>query len=372
VVAVVGAILILPFVLEFEAIARGPGIVRDRENLSDFLVHHAEIFGTLLWALLVLYIRRLGDARHPERVIVWGTAAALVAIFLLAEIDLAGAGIVAGLLAIAAGALLSRRIRGSERAVWLLVAGGLVCILLPELIYVRDEFDKGVFLRMNTIFKMQYSAYALLAVAAGVLVGHGARRLPRPAGAIWWLGLIVLTALGLTYTAVGSYARKAAFAGPVTLDGRGWLAATAPGDIGAIDWLRANAPGDAVVLESVGDDYSAFGHARISTYTGLQTVLGWAGHELQYRHDAGNRREEVKAIYTATDPAAAKALLDRYAVRYVVVGPLERADFGDARVVRSLGRKVFDRDGTVVYELPSATGGAAPGDESPPPVLDRR
>jgi YYY domain-containing protein len=369
-VVVVGVLLILPFLLEFETIARGPGILHRREDLSDFLVHHAGIFGTLLWALLVLYVRRLGDARHPERVIVWGTAAALVAIFLLAEVDLAGAGIVAGLLAVAVGALLSRRIRGSERAVWLLVAGGLICILLPELIYVRDEFDKGTFLRMNTIFKMQYSAYALLAVAAGVLVGHGARRLPRPAGAVWWLGLIVLTALGLTYTVGGSYARKAGFAGPVTLDGRGWLAATAPGDIAAIDWLRANAPGDAVVLEAVGDDYSAFGHARISTYTGLQTVLGWAGHELQYRHPVDNRREDVKAIYTGTDPAAVKALLDRYAVGYVVVGPLERADYGDARTVGSLGRKVLDREGTVVYELPSAPGrGPA---EPPPPVLDRR
>ena len=80
-----------------------------------------------------------------------------------------------------------------------------------------------------------------------------------------------------------------------------WLRPTAPGDPGAIDWLRANTPGDAVVLEAFGDDYSAFGHARISTFTGRPTVLGWAGHELQWQHDPGGRADDVRTLYTTDD-----------------------------------------------------------------------
>jgi hypothetical protein len=36
-----------------------------------------------------------------------------------------------------------------------------------------------------------------------------------------------------------------------------------------------------------------------------------------------------------------------------VVGPIERADYGDAGLAKwdQLGRRVFDRDGTTVWEL---------------------
>jgi uncharacterized membrane protein len=107
------------------------------------------------------------------------------------------------------------------------------------------------------------------------------------------------------------------------------------------------------VLEAVGDDYSAFGHARISTFTGLPTVLGWPGHERQWGHDVGTRAQEVARAYAAPTAAAALPVLRRYGVRYVVVGPLERTDYGDAGVAKwdELGRRVFDADGTIVWEL---------------------
>ena len=107
------------------------------------------------------------------------------------------------------------------------------------------------------------------------------------------------------------------------------------------------------MLEAVGEDYSAFGHARISTFTGLPTVLGWPGHERQWGHDVGTRAEEVARRVLVAEPAATPAVLDRYGVRYVVVGPLERTDYGDAGVAKwdELGRRVFDADGTIVWEL---------------------
>ena len=127
----------------------------------------------------------------------------------------------------------------------------------------------------------------------------------------------------------------------------------------AIAWLDDHAPAGAVVLESVGPDYSAFGHARISTFTGLPTVLGWPGHERQWAHDVGTREQDVERMYRG-GAAEARPLLRRYGVRYVVVGPIERTDHGDAGVAKwdELGRRVFDREGTEVWDLARPPGPA--------------
>jgi hypothetical protein len=54
-------------------------------------------------------------------------------------------------LAIALQAVLVTRIEPVQRAMWVLLAGGLGCLLLPEVLYVRDEFDGSALYRMNTV-----------------------------------------------------------------------------------------------------------------------------------------------------------------------------------------------------------------------------
>jgi uncharacterized membrane protein len=185
-----------------------------------------------------------------------------------------------------------------------------------------------------------------------------------------WAGLTaVALLLGAVYPYAGTYARKDGFRNAPTLDGLGWLRDRAPGDVAAITWIRDHTPPAAVVLESVGDDYSAFGHARISTFTGRAAVMGWQGHELQWSHDPGTRAADVKTLYTTTDTAQAAALIGRYGVGYVVVGPIERTDYGDAGVAKwdELGRRVFDRDGTTVWELTRRTAASTtPGTPASP------
>ncbi|HWT23768.1 MAG TPA: hypothetical protein VN213_09700, partial [Solirubrobacteraceae bacterium] len=154
------------------------------------------------------------------------------------------------------------------------------------------------------------------------------------------------------YPVAGTDASRAGFARSPTLDGLGWLRERAPGDVAAIGWLNAHAPSGSVVLETAGEDYSAFGHARISTFTGLPTVLGWPGHERQWGHDAGTRARDVERMYRG-GAAEARPLLRRYGVRYVVAGPLERTDHGDAGAAKwdQLGRRVFARAGTTIWDL---------------------
>ena len=118
-------------------------------------------------------------------------------------------------------------------------------------------------------------------------------------------------------------------------------------------WLRENTDGDAVVLEAFGDDYSAFGHGRISTFTGRPTVIGWAGHEVQWQHDVGSRIDRRRDALQDDGRRAAKELIARYGIRYVVAGPIEQTTYGDAGLAKwdQLGRKVYSSGGTTVWAL---------------------
>jgi YYY domain-containing protein len=362
-VVLASVVLVLPFWLGFDPAARGIGRVTEHAPFGTYLGRQALIYGILGWSVLAAFAARLLATAHPLRIAAWGAIGAVVAGSLLALAKLAGPGLIAALLAVAVGALASRRIGAAERALWLLIAGGLACVVLPDVVYLRDAFDGGPFYRMNTVFKFGYHGWLLLALAAACALPWAAAWLPRRAWPVWALVTAVGLMLAAVYPYAGTYARKDGFRRAPTLDGLGWLRERAPGDVEAIDWLRANAPGAAVVLEGVGDDYSAFGHARISTFTGRAAVLGWAGHELQWSHDPGTRAADVKTLYTTADDAVARALLGRYGVGYVVVGPIERTDYGDAGLAKwdRLGRRVLDRDGTTVWALTPPAVAAAPG-----------
>jgi YYY domain-containing protein len=347
-------VLVLPFWLEFDPAADGVGLVEERRSFTRFAGDQALLYGVLFWPLAAAFASRLPALRRPVRALVWGAVAiAFVGSLLAAANDLAGAAVIAVALAIAAGALLSSQLGAAERFLWLLVTGGLVCILVPELVYVRDSFDHGDLFRMNTVFKLGYQAWLLLAVAAACALPWAGAWLPRRAWTAWAAIAAVLLLLGAVYPYAGTWARKDGFSRAPTLDGLIWLRDRAPGDPAAIAWLRANTPGDAVVLEAFGEDYSAFGHGRISTFTGRPTVLGWAGHEVQWQHDPAGREEDVRRLYTTTDLTAARGLLDRYGVQYVVVGPIERTTYGSGGEPKwdRLGERVYDRAGTTVWRI---------------------
>ena len=125
---------------------------------------------------------------------------------------------------------------------------------------------------MNTVFKLGYQAWLLLAIAArralAVGVGLAAARRRGSRRLAWAIPLSLLLARrGLPVRghlrAQGRLRRTRR-----TSTACAGCRARAPGDPAAIDWLRDHAPHGSVVLEAVGDDYSAFGHGRISTFTG--------------------------------------------------------------------------------------------------------
>jgi YYY domain-containing protein len=355
-VMALAVLAVLPFLLTYDTAAAGFGSVKDRAPFSAWARDNGKLYGLFAYVVFTAYFVKLVRSRHPWRTAGWALAAALFVGSLLAAKDLTAVAGLTALCWVAAHAAFLTREPAAERFVWVLVGGGLLCLLIPEMVYVKDSFAGSDLYRMNTVFKMGYNAWLLLAIAGAPIIvwtWGWLRRRARVAPLAWALALLALLALVAVYPVAGSYARKGAFAHAPHLDGLRWLSASAPGDPPAIDWLNDHAPHGSVVLEAVGDDYSAFGHGRISTFTGLPTVMGWVGHELQWAHDPGTRRADVEKLYRATTAAEARPLLDRYGVRYVVVGPLERTTYGDAGVAKwdELGRRVFDQDGTTVWEL---------------------
>jgi YYY domain-containing protein len=352
-VLLAGIVLVLPFWLEFDPAARGIALVEERQPFLPFMGDTGLLYGIFAGLLAAAFAARVLTTRRPLRTFVWGLVGAVFAGSLLAPVDLAGVAALAALLAIAVGAMLSPRLQAPERFLWLLVSGGVACLVIPELVYVRDAFDGSDLFRMNTVFKLGYQAWLLLAVAAACALPWASAHLPRRAWPFWAALAAILLLLGLVYPYAGTYARKGAFGRSPTLDGLAWLRSSSPGDPAAMAWLRANSPGHAVVLEAVGDDYSAFGHGRISTFTGRATVLGWAGHELQWDHEPGTRAADVRTLYRTDDLDEARELIGRYGVDYVVHGPIERTTYGDAGLAKweQLGERVFDEAGTSIWRL---------------------
>ena len=346
-------VLILPFLLDFNPEARGIGIVHERRPFTKWLGDIALIYGILLWPLLAAFAARIRAVEKPWRLLGWGLVVAVVAGSLLAASHLTGAMVLAIGVAVGVAAALSPALSAPERFLWVLISGGLALLLIPELVYLRDAFDNSALARMNTVFKAGYQAYLLLGLAAACALPWAGVWLGRRVWQPWALGATILLLLGLVYPYAGSYARTNGFSNAPSLDGLKWLRANNPGDPAAIAWIRDHTPGDAVVLEAFGDDYSAFGHARISTFSGRATVIGWAGHELQWDHPPGDRPTDVKTLYTAPDAATARPLIARYGIRYVVVGPLEHTTYGDAGDAKwdQLGRRAFSRQGTTVWAL---------------------
>ena len=106
-------------------------------------------------------------------------------------------------------------------------------------------------------------------------------------------------------------------------------------------------------MEAVGDDYSDYG--RISASTGRATILGWKGHEHQWRGAIRvfqGREADVSVIYRTNDIGVVRRLLDQYDIRYVYVGDRERVSYGDEGLAKfaTFMRTAFEQEGVVIYE----------------------
>ena len=296
----------------------------------------------LLWIGLSAHHGQLGDATGARGSGGWVT----LAIY----------GVMAWALATGLVALSLRR---SAAALPVCLLGlGVLLLLGSELFYIKDVFAGSV-PRLNTVFKLSYQAWVLLAAGGGVAFAaalRGAWSGRSPAG---WAAAPVagVLALGGVYAVIAIPNRTGAFnvgADPVraretSIDGLAFVARGDPDEYALVRWVQDNVPPGTVIVEAsgrawirdgngnatvtnAGSDYSDSG--RISARTGRPTPIGWYFHEVQWRGDTAPNHAEfsrrqglVDSVYVSVDRTTVLRVMAEFGAEYLVVGRIERQRF---------------------------------------------
>ncbi len=236
--------------------------------------------------------------------------------------------------------------------VYILLLSSSLLIIGPEFLYLRDNFGT----RMNTIFKFYFQAWIQWGIVATFgmwLILSKARSIVRY---IVVAAVSIIIMIGLIYTFSSYAVIVSSYNGPQTLDGLNYFAKAYPDDWAAIQWLRENARPTDVILEGTRGAYWIEGRSsRISMATGLQTIMGWANHEAQWRgpyySEVSGRLDDIRLVYQSRSWEETNDLLSKYDVDYVIVSPLEQGWYGRIYITKfDLNMdKVFVSGETIIF-----------------------
>ena len=237
------------------------------------------------------------------------------------------------------------------------ISVGLLLILAPEYLRVDDLFHN----RMNTIFKFYYESWILLAIASAfslyflLSAGFPRTSISRIGMGVWSGVVAIVLAGSLYYPVEAAFTKSGQFSGPVTLDGLNYVHRYSPDEYSAIIWLKKNGKVGEGILEAAGQEWNP-NYSRMSGSTGLSTVLGWPGHEHQWRGSTEplqGRAEDIATVYSTQDPSLAKLILSKYDISYVVISPQEKASYPNLSEDKFLeiGDLVFSREKARIYRV---------------------
>jgi len=367
VAGVLGGALAFPFLLG-TASGREVAILAaaERTSLPSLVLVHG--------AFLVTFYAYLLDRLSVDRVLPLLVGVAALGL-LAATANLAVAVAVGPLLVFGWVACRTDRPVGFETV--LIVAGaGLVGIV--ELLYVKEQAGP---LRMNTVFKTYMQVWVLWGTAAGAALpafvrwagGSGSSSLPGTRSR--WLRAGLAVAVVLATVPYAGLALSTHFAGPAepTLDATRFVERDHPDEAPAITYVD-DLPGQPTLLSAPatgrypGPDgeyptppgmYS-WDSSPAASLTGVPTVAGW-GHEIGYRGTEPylERVRDVDDAYTGS-PERTVAVLERYDVEYVWVGPAERARYGSVTFGSVDGlTPVFQNGAVTIYRVDESELGVA-------------
>lgn len=234
-----------------------------------------------------------------------------------------------------------------------LVVAGAGLVVLVDFFYIANQ-EYVIDGRGNTVFRMYWHTWLLWGVAAGVMLPRlvnwpdvSLRRPSRETGrAMLVVGLLLTSGVygGVSvfnhfdrafeppkepweqaeYVYEATQMQNSAIppTQPPTVNGLLYAEVKHPNETAAIKWFDSHVDGTPTIVTAPGGRWEW--RSAPAALTGVPTVAGW-GHELVYRDwdTYYDRVDDVRTIYRGT-PARRIALLERYDVRYVYVGPDER------------------------------------------------
>jgi uncharacterized membrane protein len=299
----IAAITVSPFLIHFESIAEG----------VDYVMAHSR-----LWQLAIL----------------WGFPFILTLLFFWS--------------------MRKQRIRNED----LLVTGMFITvwalIVIPEFFYVKDIYIASHH-RANTMFKLTYQAFVMSYTLAGFvavkIISSEKTVKIKYSKKIIFFALFAALLIYPKFAIGGYYNDLKVYKG---LKGDTWLAEQHPDTYNVVQWFNTNISGQPTILEAPGDSYTT--NNVISSYTGLPTVSGWFVHEWLWRGDSSfpqARVSDINLIYTSNDISLTKALLQKYAVEYIIVGHFEREKYPNLYETKfnQLGKMIYSSGSTNVYKI---------------------
>ncbi|MCP4140922.1 MAG: hypothetical protein GY755_11660 [Chloroflexi bacterium] len=301
----------------------------------------------------------------------WVNFAAIIMLALL--VGLAYLDINIGWLAVPllfwAGLLIFKKNLGEgQRLILFLTGTGLALTIVVEVIVLSGDIG-----RMNTVFKLYLQTWTFFAISAGASLGWLLPEIKK-----WtekWQGgwkstAMVFFAGALLFTLTGTMDKirdRVRSDAPAGLDGMKYMETATHWDSEELDlgqdyagilWMRENVQGSPVIVEANTPEYR-WG-SRYSIYTGLPGVVGWNWHQRQQRaltpHLVTDRVAEIKIFYETMNISEALAFIEKYDVKYIVVGQVEKAYYlvGLEKFAEQNGvlwDEVFREKDTVIYEI---------------------
>lgn len=245
------------------------------------------------------------------------------------------------------------------QAISVLLTCGWILILIPEVIYLADIYGPQ-YHRANTMFKLSYQAFLLFTLATLPIMVHSMSSIKNLVK--WPLRgfFIVILALALWYPVLAIKGFYSPRKETLTLDGMQWLRRQFPDSYQAIEWINHTIRGRPVIVEAAGKSFTL--DNRISTYTGLPTVAGWFAHEWLWRNsnqEISRRKRDVEQIYRLGTTPKTRQILNKYQVRYLVVGKTEQDKYGPfpKNHFQGLGHLVFTTGRLSIYRLNETSTG---------------
>ena len=306
---------------------KGIGIVASRTSLADFIIAQPLILIPFAWS----FVRN------------WKVAipAFIVALPLALAMNFQTLVILLPILAVG---LLGIRQRSEAFVDFLMVLSASV-LFAVEIFYLDDAYINE-FERLNTVVKAYVQVWILLSFASALIL---AKVRDRRAIAI----VLVFLAILWIYP-IGSLATIHDFKG--TIDGIEFTRQY--GEYDALRFLQRVENG--VVLEFPGNKpFESYTYAgRVSAFTGLQSVISRSGHELFWRYFNNStvpmlyeRWKDATEIYSAKNLSDVMDLIEKYNVRYIYVGYLEKLHYGESLKKFEKFEVIYRDDNVVVYKV---------------------